>query len=364
MTEPVCLHCRNRRPPSNPHFCSNLCSTNYFANVRNSHPTAAFCRSRGIELKREGILLRGFCPFHQERTPSFFVFPDGGCRCFGCDWPEKGSASVIDLCATLDGLRPIQAAVKLATGSAMSEIAPVKRMERKKTLLMPSSEPPTQADYRQLSVRRTIAIVALVIACQRDFLRCFDDEINGRCWLFTDRRKKCAIRRRLDNQPFQLRSGSSSKAAACFGADMTKPLGYEEARDYPAFSVVEGGPNGLAAIAQAYAAGVEDLVAPIVMPCTGSNFHPESLESLKGKRGRIFPDADKSGREAAYRWAKQLFTAGIVVDGFDFGGLVQINGQPVSALNDFCKLDPDSDDKHRSATESLMGFAHTHGRTV
>ncbi len=24
------------------------------------------------------------CPFHNERTPSFFLFEDGGYKCFGC----------------------------------------------------------------------------------------------------------------------------------------------------------------------------------------------------------------------------------------------------------------------------------------
>jgi hypothetical protein len=344
-------------------FCSDSCRRNYFADVRASSPTAAFCASRGIELKRDGRNLKALCPFHSEKTPSFYVFPDGGCYCFGCGWPgEDRSASVIDLCAQLDGLRPIEAAVKLQTGSTvpLSGIVTVKRLEdrRKKPIWIPRLERPSQADLRRISRSRgEIPIRALVIAVERGFIWCFDDEINGRCWLYTDRRRKCAIRRRVDGEPFQTRSGALTKSAACPNSDMKIPLGYEETAGFPAFSVTEGGPNGLAAIAQAYAAGVEDRVAPIVMPCTGSNFTPESLACLKGKRGRIFPDADPPGRSAAKKWARQLRSAGIVVDGFDFDGLVQINGKPVDDLNNFCKLDPDSDEKHRSATESVMDFA-------
>jgi DNA primase len=38
-----------------------------------------------VELKRSGSSLRGLCPFHQEKTPSFYVHPDRGYfHCFGC----------------------------------------------------------------------------------------------------------------------------------------------------------------------------------------------------------------------------------------------------------------------------------------
>lgn len=38
-----------------------------------------------VELKKTGRSLKGLCPFHQEKTPSFVVFPDSGnFHCFGC----------------------------------------------------------------------------------------------------------------------------------------------------------------------------------------------------------------------------------------------------------------------------------------
>lgn len=38
-----------------------------------------------VNLRRAGKLLKGLCPFHQERTPSFVVYPDEGrYHCFGC----------------------------------------------------------------------------------------------------------------------------------------------------------------------------------------------------------------------------------------------------------------------------------------
>src|SRR5579862_7213146 len=38
-----------------------------------------------VQLKRAGHTLKGLCPFHNEKTPSFVVFPDkGNFHCFGC----------------------------------------------------------------------------------------------------------------------------------------------------------------------------------------------------------------------------------------------------------------------------------------
>jgi len=42
---------------------------------------------RTVQLKRAGHGLRGLCLFHEEKTPSFFVFPDSQrAKCFGCGW--------------------------------------------------------------------------------------------------------------------------------------------------------------------------------------------------------------------------------------------------------------------------------------
>jgi DNA primase len=39
-----------------------------------------------VALKRSGKAYKGLCPFHNERTPSFYVFPDSKTwRCFGCN---------------------------------------------------------------------------------------------------------------------------------------------------------------------------------------------------------------------------------------------------------------------------------------
>ena len=41
--------------------------------------------SEFVSLRRSGPNYKGLCPFHNERTPSFFVSPSRGiCHCFSC----------------------------------------------------------------------------------------------------------------------------------------------------------------------------------------------------------------------------------------------------------------------------------------
>ena len=48
--------------------------------------------SEFVTLHKSGANYKGLCPFHNERTPSFFVSPARGtCHCFGCG---KGGNSV------------------------------------------------------------------------------------------------------------------------------------------------------------------------------------------------------------------------------------------------------------------------------
>lgn len=64
-----------------------------------------------VALKRSGRALKGLCPFHQEKTPSFFVYPDKGrFRCYGCG--QSGNA--IDWVMTRSGVDFVEALEILA----------------------------------------------------------------------------------------------------------------------------------------------------------------------------------------------------------------------------------------------------------
>jgi len=64
--------------------------------------------------QRHGVVLKsassnrhvGCCPFHNEKSPSFTIYPDSGYHCFGCG--ESGD--VIDFVAKMQGLSPMDAA--------------------------------------------------------------------------------------------------------------------------------------------------------------------------------------------------------------------------------------------------------------
>lgn len=43
-----------------------------------------FVKSQGVDLKQKGRSFIACCPFHQEKTPSFNVNPEGYYKCFGC----------------------------------------------------------------------------------------------------------------------------------------------------------------------------------------------------------------------------------------------------------------------------------------
>jgi len=46
----------------------------------------ALVQRHGVELKKSGRSYKGRCPFHQEKTPSFYVWPEEKrFKCFGCE---------------------------------------------------------------------------------------------------------------------------------------------------------------------------------------------------------------------------------------------------------------------------------------
>lgn len=73
--------------------------------------------SRYVTLKRTGSTLKGLCPFHKEKTPSFSVSPDKQLyHCFGCG----KSGTVINFIMDMENLDFVEAVKLLAERSGMS----------------------------------------------------------------------------------------------------------------------------------------------------------------------------------------------------------------------------------------------------
>jgi DNA primase len=76
-----------------------------------------------VPLKKAGREYKANCPFHEERTPSFYVVPDKGFyKCFGCG----KSGSVFDFVMERQGMDFVEA-VKFVAGRAGVEVREVKR---------------------------------------------------------------------------------------------------------------------------------------------------------------------------------------------------------------------------------------------
>jgi len=76
-----------------------------------------------VKLARKGNLHEGCCPFHNERTPSFKVYPDGNWHCFGCN----KNGDVIDFVAEYHGVSIQDAIAQL--GGADTYATPSSRAE-------------------------------------------------------------------------------------------------------------------------------------------------------------------------------------------------------------------------------------------
>jgi len=53
-------------------------------NNKNNFTLLKIVKESGIEMRHQNGKYVGLCPFHEEKNPSFFVFPDGYFKCFGC----------------------------------------------------------------------------------------------------------------------------------------------------------------------------------------------------------------------------------------------------------------------------------------
>ena len=84
-----------------------------------------------VSLKRAGSNLKGLCPFHSEKTPSFTVYPqDNSFYCFGCG--VGGNA--ITFISRIEHLDYVDAIEHLAKRAGITVVNTDNRVQREKTV--------------------------------------------------------------------------------------------------------------------------------------------------------------------------------------------------------------------------------------
>ena len=73
---------------------------NNFNEAKQTIDLTSVVEAAGVELARSGTKKVGLCPFHADKTPSFFIFQDQHYKCFGC----QESGDVLDFVQKMYGL--------------------------------------------------------------------------------------------------------------------------------------------------------------------------------------------------------------------------------------------------------------------
>ena len=280
-------------------------------------------------------------PFREDKHGSFSVSKDG--RLFN-DFATGEAGDAITFLQMATGLS-IEAAtvrfIEMAGGASCSPL-PVKQSppaasQPRQKPVFPAFEHGTEADLHALAALRKISFAACWLARSVGLLN-FGTWKDKPSWIVTDRERLNAQARRMDGQPWE---AIGAKAQTLPGSWASWPLGIRTGANYPAFLLVEGGPDLLAALHFIHARDAETLAFPLALLGASQRIHEDALPILAGKRVRIFPHADPAGTKAANRWAAQLEAVGADVDCFSFAGLRKADGSPVGDLNDATQIHPE-----------------------
>jgi DNA primase len=254
---------------------------------------------RFTELRGSGDKLKGRCPHsdHADTSPSFYVYPDGRFRCYGCG----RHGDVVDLWAGVGQLEPgIGAALGLAReyGVELPELdakARVKVQERREKEDLYFKQ--AGACHRALS--RHPGVVEWWEG------RGFDEELRERFLLGANRDGMAAvipywhrgrvhglIRRKLEGEPKYLYPKAEEFA------DGYRPLfipGWVRAGAF----LVEGIVDALALTALDESA----------ISVGGTGISERQMQDLERVPGPLYilPDSDEDGEQAAREWVRQLY---------------------------------------------------------
>jgi hypothetical protein len=281
-------------------------------------------------------------PLREDKNPSWGVFEEDGLWF----WKDHGTGESGDEvtfierlhgCTRADAMRRF---CEMAGVDTQSFAKPESSRRGKPTI--PATVEPQEADIETLSVLRNVSPTAINAALDAGLLF-FCKQSGYHAWGVTDCTRQNAQLRRLDGEvwPIEWNAVGGKKAWTLRHSRAAWPLGVKEADNFPKVTLLEGGPDLLAAFHFIHLEGKADTVAPIAILGAGNDIPPKALPHFGGKHVRIFGHDDKEGQHALQRWAHQLMDEGATVDAFSFSGLHQMDGNPVVDLNDLCNISAD-----------------------
>jgi CHC2 zinc finger len=279
-------------------------------------------------------------PFREDRRASFSVSADG---LLFHDFATGQGGSAIDFLQLATGLshevackRFVELAGGAASPSSLAKTArPADSQARQKPIL-PDIRRGTKTELAALAKLRAVDLAACILADSVGLLR-FGTWKDQPAWIVTDDERLNAQARRLDGEQWE---SIGAKAQTLPGSWASWPLGIRTGADYPAFMLCEGAGDLLAALHFIHLAGREADCFPVAILGASHRIHADALPLFAGTHVRIYTHADKSGREAAERWAAQLASVCAEVDCADFAGLRKADGSHIKDLNDCTSIHP------------------------
>lgn len=88
------------------------------ADIRQRFPVSGVAGQAGVKLLRAGRELKGCCPFHPDKTPSFTIYADDRrFQCFGCG----AEGDVLDFVQRAYGVK-LKPAIEMLDGGSLREL--------------------------------------------------------------------------------------------------------------------------------------------------------------------------------------------------------------------------------------------------
>jgi hypothetical protein len=191
----------------------------------------------------------------------------------------------------------------------------------------------------RLAIQLMISPDAISEALRRSLVS-FKKHRRVACWRFGDMRNGCW--RRLDGLPFEIKGQRVKAEAETRGDAWHRLIGLDDVitnNQREILLVTEGSKDALAALHFADAEGRLSSVGLVAALGAGVNLCTDDVGKFRGRRVRIFGEADTAGQETVFRVAKQLVSVADQVQIFNLAGLKCQDGSLVKDLFDLSRTE-------------------------